>query len=194
MGQFRDFVEFDNGPSGGKVIFAFTAFNTSMRTILLLLLLPAFSAVSWSHEYFFAFAEMDYNKADRCFEITLEGSAHDVEDVMNETGIAIKELEDHYTDAVMLAKIEAFINNGFTLASGGKTTSLKLMGMEVKTNGMVYFYLRSEVIELTSKLDVRFDWLMDALPQQQNKITIRIGEQKYTAVFLPGKRTETLEF
>lgn len=164
-----------------------------MKLVLLFSLL--FSAAgSYAHDYFFAFAELDYNSTEKCFEITLEGSAHDVEDVLNESGIPIKELEDHYTDQTMLAKIESFINTGFTLTSGTTTTNLKLIGMEVKTNGMVYFYLKSSPIELIDKkITVRFDWLMDALPQQQNKITLRYNNQKYTAVFLPTKRSEILE-
>lgn len=164
-----------------------------MKTILLLLLFPLFSAPVFAHEYFFAFAEIDYNAAEKCFEITLEGSAHDVEDVMNATGIPIEELEDHYTDKAMLAKIEAFINEGLVLSCGGKSAHLSLQGMEVKINGMVYFYLRSEQLTLGGTLDIRFDWLMNTLPQQQNKVTVRLNEQKHTAVFLPGKRTEIIE-
>jgi len=165
-----------------------------MKTAFLLLLFTFFATSSFAHEYFFAFAEMDYNKTDNSFEITLEGSAHDVEDVMNESGIPIKELEDHYTDQAMLARIEAFINKGYTISSGGKPAALKLQGMEVKTNGLVYFYLKSEPIELTKTIDITFNWLMDVLPQQQNKLTLRYNDQKYTAVFLPGKPFATIEF
>ncbi len=164
-----------------------------MKLMLLISLL--FSAAgSYAHDYFFAFAELDYNSTEKCFEITLEGSAHDVEDVLNETGIPIKELEDHSTDQTMLAKIESFINTGFTLNSGNATANLKLIGMEVKTNGMVYFYLKSHPLDiLDNKVTIRFDWLMDQLPQQQNKVTIRYNNQKHTAVFLPTKRSEIIE-
>jgi hypothetical protein len=158
------------------------------------MLFPVFPTVCSAHDYFFAFAEIDYNPTVRHFEITLEGSAHDVEDVMNATGIPVKELEDHYTDAAMLTRIETFINEGFTLSADGRPLRIKLTGMEVNASGMVYFYLCSEETGAPKKLDIRFDWLMDTLPQQQNKATLRFNDQKYTAVFLPGKRTETLEF
>jgi hypothetical protein len=165
-----------------------------MKTLFVILLFAAVSFTGNAHEYFFAFAEMEYNMASKSFEITLEGSAHDVEDVMNETGIPIKELEDHYTDKTMLAKIEAFINKGFTITSGGITPHLHLSGYEVKPTGLVYFYLASDQVGLTTEIDIQFDWLMDTLPQQQNKITLSHAHQQYTAVFLPHQRRSVIQF
>jgi hypothetical protein len=165
-----------------------------MRSFLFVALF-AFTAFSASaHEYFFAFAEVAYNTDKGVFEITIEGSAHDTEDALNESGIAIKELEDHYTDSAMLKRIEGFINEGFVLTSGGITSELKLEGMEVLPNGLVFFYLSSTPITLGESVDVQFDWLMDSLPQQQNKITLEVRQQKYTAVFVENKRRSTIKF
>ncbi|MES2554949.1 MAG: DUF6702 family protein [Bacteroidota bacterium] len=155
-------------------------------------LFSAFSA--GAHEYFFAFAEVAYNADKGVFEITIEASAHDTEDVLNESGIAIKELEDHYTDSVMLGKIEGFINQGFALTTSGITGKLKLEGMEVLPNGLVFFYLSSAPIVLGESVDVQFDLLMDVMPQQQNKITLEVRQQKYTAVFVENKRKSTIKF
>lgn len=145
-----------------------------------------------AHEYFFAFAEVNYNATEKVFEITLEGSAHDVEDVLNETGIAIRELEDHYKDSTMLSKLEKFICAGLKIKTG-RELKLHLQGYEVDTKGLVYFYLKSEPDENFRSVTFTFDWLMDALPQQQNKITLSIHSRKYTCVFLSAKRTETVE-
>lgn len=165
-----------------------------MKTVLSLVLVAAVSFAARAHEYFFAFAEMDYNAASRCFEITLQGSAHDVEDVLNETGIEIKELEDYTTDKAMLAKLEGFINGGFTITSGGVTPHLILSGYEVLPTGLVSFYLVSDAVDLNESVDIQFDWLMDALPKQQNKITLRYENQNYTAVFMPQQRRATIKF
>jgi len=164
-----------------------------MRTILALLVFSIVSLSATAHEYFFAFAEIEYNAASRSFEMTLQGSAHDIEDVLNESGIPIKELEDHYTDQEMLVKLESFINKGLQISSGGITPHLNLSGYEVKPNGLVYFYLASDQVEITSAIDIRFDWLMDALPKQQNKITLKHDHQQYTAVFLPNQRQATIK-
>jgi hypothetical protein len=165
-----------------------------MKTVFAFLLFSAMSFAAAAHEYFFAFAEIGYNRNTGSFEIALQGSAHDVEDVMNESGIAVKELEDHYDDPEMLAKIEAFIRKGLALTSGGKTAALHLDGMEVLPNGLVYFYLSSDPIELTDSVVIRFDWLMDTLPKQQNKITLTHNDRKYTAVFLPHQTSSTIAF
>lgn len=169
-------------------------FITLMKAFLFVVMF-LFSALSASaHEYFFAFAEVAYNTGKGVFEITIEASAHDVEDVLNESGIEIKELEDHYTDSVMLGKIEGFLNKGFILTTGSNAANLKLEGMEVFANGLVFFYLSSEPIVLGESVDIRFDLLMDILPKQQNKITLDVRQQKYTAVFVENKRTSTIKF
>lgn len=165
-----------------------------MKTVFAFLLVSMLSVPALAHEYFFAFAEIGYNQNSGRFEITLEGSAHDVEDVMNLTGIPVKELEDHYADPEMLTKIERFISRGLQLSSGGQVAVLHLEGMEVLPNGLVHFYLSSDPLELTASVEVRFDWLMDQLPQQQNKVTLTHQHQQYTAVFLPHQRSTKIVF
>lgn len=145
-----------------------------------------------AHEYFFSFAEITFNEANKQFEGTIEASAHDVEDVMNESGIQIKELEDHYSDTNMIRKIESFICQGFVIQNNQKNVRLKLIGYEVKANGLVDFYFTSEKIELATSLTFRYDWLMQTLPQQQNKITFSYNNKTQTMVFLPSKTTETI--
>jgi len=145
-----------------------------------------------AHECFFSFAEITFNQANKQFEVSIEASAHDVEDVMNEYGIPIKELEDHYSDTSMIRKIESFICQGFAILNNQKNVQLKLIGYEVKANGLVDFYFTSEKIELATSLTFRYDWLMQSLPQQQNKITFSYNNKTQTMVFLPSKTTETI--
>ncbi len=168
--------------------------NIRMKSLLVVAIFMLSALSAGAHEYFFAFAEVAYNTDKGVFEITIEASAHDTEDVLNESGIAIKELEDHYTDSVMLGKIEGFINEGFSLTTGGITAKLKLEGMEVLPNGLVFFYLSSAPVVLGESVDIHFGLLMDVLPKQQNKITLDVRQQKYTAVFVENKRKSTIKF
>ena len=158
--------------------------------ILFLLLCSAFT--TQAHEYFFAFAEVDYNKTESILEITVVSSAHETEDALNLSGIAIKELEDHYTDKEMLAKLEKFVLDGFSLKNAGTNISLKLVGFEVNSRGMVEFYFKSEVIPSPTSFDVEFDLLMDQFPNQQNKLLFNYNNKTTTAVFLANKRSETI--
>lgn len=167
-----------------------------MKFLYLFLLLFGFTVknnVVSAHEYFFSFAEITFNQVNKQFEITIEASAHDVEDVMNESGIPIKELEDHYSDTSMIQKIEAFICQGFSIKNNQKNVILHLIGYEVKANGLVNFYFSSEKVDLAPALTFRYDWLMKTLPQQQNKITFKHNNTTKTMVFLPSKTTETIK-
>lgn len=164
-----------------------------MKTVFLFFFFSVTATVSHAHEYFFAFAELDYNAATRRFEITVEGSAHDVEDALQDSGILIEELENHTHDSLMLDVLERFLTKGLQITSGTAAAKLHLVGMEVKPNGLVYFYLSSEPMDISGKIDLTFDWLMDQFPEQQNKITLRYNEHKYTAVFMPQRRRETIQ-
>lgn len=159
---------------------------------LLVFLLFSLSSSAFAHEYFFAFVELDFNEEKQVFEATLTASAHDVEDVLNEVGIPIKELEDHYTDKVMIEKLESFITKQFQVNSNGNVV-FKLIGFEVNKQGLVNFYLSSEKKEVpTKEISVKFDFLMDQLEQQQNKLTYISEPEAKTVVFLQNTRTQTI--
>ncbi len=163
-----------------------------MKNIFFSFVLSLTSSLAFSHEYFFAFAEVGYNSSSKAFEISLEASAHVVEDAMNEAGISIQELEDHYTDLDMQKKIERFISSGLSFQLGDKAAVLLLRGFEVKTNGLVYFYLESEPIDIGKTIAVKFDWLMDQLDKQQNKLTFKTESFQTTVAFLQQKRSEII--
>jgi hypothetical protein len=147
-----------------------------------------------AHSYFFAFAEMEYNSSNRKYEVAIEASAHDVEDVLNAVGIPIKELEDHYHDSIMIQKLEQFILNGFDIQSSNQKVLFQLEAFDVQSSGMVVFYLSSTPMEWLAEFTVRFDWLMDQLPEQQNKLTIKYQHQLTTVAFLPSKRNNLIRF
>lgn len=160
----------------------------------LLFVCALFIACSASaHEYFFAFAEMNYNAKDSVIEVTLISSAHETEDALNISGIAIKELEDHYKDAEMIEKLEKFLQSGFTMTENGKAIVFELIGFEVDQRGMVQFYLKSNKLAPPTEYEARFDLLMDQFPEQQNKILFTHNNKTTTAIFLPNKRTEIVK-
>lgn len=164
-----------------------------MKRLLLLFSLIFISFSSSAHEYFFAFAEVNYNATESVIEATVISSAHETEDALNSMGIEIKELEDHYKDTVMIAKLEAFLNEGFSMSEKGTDIQFKLIGFEVDNRGMVNFYLKSEKVNPPTEYTVFFDLLMDQFPEQQNKVLFTHNNKTTTAVFLPGKRSEIIK-
>lgn len=164
-----------------------------MKTAFLFFIFCVTASVASAHSYFFAFAELDYNASTRQLEISIEAAAHDVVDALQDEGVLIEDLEKHLQDSAMLLAIEHYINSGLQIHLTGGKPSLHLLGMEIKPNGLAYFYLYSDAFDPGNKLDISFDWLMDHFPEQQNKITLRYNENKYTAVFMPHRRRETIE-
>ncbi len=164
-----------------------------MKSIILLISFISLGFGAAAHEYFFAFAEVNYNEKAGIIEATVISSAHETEDALNSIGITIRELEDHYTDTVMIQKLETFINDGFSLKFGEVSAQFTLIGFEVNTKGMVQFYLTSQQLKLTDSYTASFDLLMDQFPDQQNKLLFNTGKKEQTAVFLPNKRSEIIK-
>ena len=70
------------------------------------------SFVSFGHEYFFGFAEMEYNAESKVYEGTLMLSTHDLEEWLQVKGIEVDELED----VVSGSKLENDISKAIFLA------------------------------------------------------------------------------
>lgn len=176
-----------------KINFAFKAMST-MRATYVTLIFLLLTTVGRAHDYFFAFAEVEYNAEKGVFEITLESTAHDVVRALQSEDISITDLSKHYTDSTMNRAIETSVNKHLALSSGLQTTTLHLDGYEVMRNGLVLFYLSSDKIHPEKGITFRFDWLMQTFSEQQNKITLNINNQKYTAVFMNRQPVVTINF
>ncbi len=145
------------------------------------------------HEYFFAFMELSYNEDSKRFEATLDATAHDVVLALRQNAIEIDELENHYHDTILHTQLETFINQGVSLKANGTYSIFHLDGFEVLPNGLVSFFLSSQVFESRPVvLDVKFDFLMKSFPNQQNKLLIRKKNETVTAVFLEHKPTQQI--
>lgn len=161
-----------------------------------LLALFAFVSVLFSahaHEYYFAFAEVEYNQSTKKLEISLEISAHDLEAEMRKSGISFeKHIEDQTKNADFKKQLEAHIVKGFAISAHNSPVPLKLIGFDVLPTGLLYAYFESNQLELTGELAFKFDLLMESFPDQQNKVTFIRNNNKQTAVFLPSKPTEVI--
>lgn len=148
-----------------------------------------------AHEFYFAFAEAEYNPATKRMEVSIEATAHDVEYYLRKKGVEIpKKIEDETRNKTFLSHLESVLNEGFSLIAGEQKLKLTLIGYEVMPNGVMYAYLESDECEPTQELEIHFPFLMDVFPDQQNKITFTYLKNKQTAVFLPTKQSETILF
>jgi hypothetical protein len=146
-----------------------------------------------AHEFYFAFAEVEYNAANKKLEITLEVTAHDLEADMKKAGIILdKHIENQSGNTDFKKQLESHLSKGFEIAAGETSIPLKVIGFDVMPTGQLYVFLESDPVDLKITIDFKFDLLMDTFLDQQNKITFIRNNQKQTAVFLPTKRTESI--
>jgi len=154
------------------------------------------SSVSYGHEYYFAFAEVEYNEMDGKIEATIRVSTHDLEKALRDKKLITKDLSALSQDTLSLSVLEKEIEAHFSISlkdASGKSLDFILEGYETQKTGIVEFYLSADLKKNAQQLDITFDLLMDEFPEQQNKLTFIYRTSKITLVFMPNKRTQTID-
>jgi len=146
---------------------------------------------SFAHQYYFGFAEVEYDYFSQRFEATLTVTAHDLELALKENGTPAGDLET--LDSLQTVIIEKYINSHFKIESGDNKCVFGVVGHETELTGKIHFYLESSEIAVNSNIVVTFDVLMDTYDQQQNKITIYYQETAYTLGFTRGKKRQSIQ-
>ncbi len=154
-----------------------------MRFLLALVLLLSSIHISLAHEYYFAFAEAQYNHTTKRIELSLSVSTHDIEHYLQDKGVKVKELEDFQSDTLMQKEFSIELLKGISFSINSSVIGYKLIGYQVNKNGLTDFFFQSEVIELSNEIKVRFDLLMNQYKEQQNKMTFIYNLKKHTYPF-----------
>lgn len=136
------------------------------------------------HEYFFGFAELQYNEETHKIEVSIAVTGHDFEQYLEEKEIEIPSLEECVGQKIHLNKIEDEIRNGFQVYDGKDLLRLDLLGMEINNKDQAIFYLSSRELKKPESLVVRFDLLMNYYIKQQNKLTVFNDGKKEFYAFL----------
>lgn len=163
-----------------------------MRTALFIFAF-LLSTVSFGHEYYFAFAEVEYNEMNGKIEATLRVSTHDLEKVLREKNLIKNDLSSISQDTATLSLLEKEIETHFSISFSGKNLDFQLEGFETLKTGLVEFYLSSDIQENLEKMEIKFDLLMEEFPEQQNKMTFMHRMSKTTLVFMQNKRTQYID-
>jgi hypothetical protein len=162
--------------------------------------------LSSAHQYFFAFAEVDFDELNGTLEATIISSAHDVEQVLKENGILTKSLDYAKTNKKEYYAINDYLNDHFSFHSSDSLSfaaldsslpqQIKFVmdGFEVLMNGDVQFYLSAKTPSNLDQFYLKFDMLMDKFPEQQNKLTLRFRDKKLTYNFLTTTKIQLIKF
>ncbi|MDG1147825.1 MAG: hypothetical protein P8N52_05915 [Crocinitomicaceae bacterium] len=159
--------------------------------VLTVTFLVLFSLTSFGHEYFFGFSELEYNEISQKFECTIISSTHDIELALKQNNIKSGKLVMLSPNSKEFKAVEAYLNTHFKVWTK-ELVQFKLIGSEVSLSGTTNFYLESEVIDIGTELRITFDLLMNTYQQQQNKVTLKHRNNKYTETFLYTERTQII--
>ncbi|MES2799592.1 MAG: DUF6702 family protein [Bacteroidota bacterium] len=155
-----------------------------MKRFFLFLGFLSIACCSQAHDFFFSYAELEYNEMNHRMEATLYATTHDLEkELREESGLDIK-LYGHESDTAILNRLEKKVNSGFKVTSDAQQQYFSIDGIEIKLNGTIYFYLSSEVVGEPSKLKVQFDFLMKTFQEQQNKLDFKFHGRTNSYVFM----------
>ena len=159
--------------------------------VFLILFVGAFSANA--HEYYFAFAEVEYNDVTQKFESTLIVSTHDLEIILERDSIMTREISEIDADQSEYCTLEKYLNEHFTIETNNHKCVFKLIGIESNLNGTTNFYFESEEINIGLSIDFRFDLMMDHFKEQNNKLTFYFRGKNYTYSFLAAQTKQTFK-
>jgi len=159
-----------------------------------ILIVFSFFLISFSHahDYFFAFAEVEYDEYNARVEATIVMTTHDFESYLMKNNVISKELSFYKNDTLILKQVENEILKHFTLNSSS-VGKLTLEGFETQLTGMIQVYLTAPILSPSEGLDIQFDLLMDDFKEQQNKLTFIYRDQKTSYVYLQNKRSQHID-
>jgi len=164
-----------------------------MRNILLILLLSS-AFFSAAHDYFFAFAEVQFNDEKKRLEISIRVTGHDLEDYMKHLGKETLRMEECINNPIEMQKIKSVLFSEFKITTNGAPLALEIIGMEINTKDEAIFYITSKEISSLKDVTITFDLLMDFFKEQQNKLTIFKQGGKDYLTFLPHRRSRKYSF
>jgi hypothetical protein len=148
---------------------------------------------SFAHNYYFSFAEVEYNDFCGCFESSITVTTHDFEQVLRKKNLLNKNLETSLTDDKLKQGIEELINEGLQISTGDKKVALHLEGNDIGINGLTTFYLSSKPIDLFDEIIFQYDLLMNEFPDEQNKLTFIFRGEKTTLNFIANQFTHSIK-
>lgn len=161
-----------------------------MKSLLLIATVVVMPFVSKAHEYFFSFVEMEYNVVSQRIEMTLTLTTHDFERALEKDGIKIDNLASLNEDEIQT--VQEYINAHYVVNTGSSKSSLEFVGNEVSLNGTSNWYFESTPLAFEKEIEIRYDLLMDAYPEQQNKVTLYYKGETFTATFTPIEKTKQI--
>ena len=142
------------------------------------------SFIGFSHDYHFAFLEMEYYPTEQQFQASLTLTAHDIAFITSK-----KHGHDFTIDQILRTdslrlELEQMVLSGFTLTQNMQPLYFKVDGHDLQENGDLIFYLSSEETPRNGILQLSLPLLNNYFPDQQNKADFLKHGKHHVLTFL----------
>ena len=164
-----------------------------MKTSSILLLVFLWTSfIGFSHDYHFAFLEIEYYPTEKQFQASLKVTAHDLAFITSK-----KHGQDFTMDQILRTDslrldLEQMVLSGFTLFQNTQAVYFTVDGHELQENGDLIFYLSSEEIERNGMLLLSFPLLSNYFPNQQNKADFLKHGKHHVLTFLAADTSKEI--
>jgi hypothetical protein len=122
--------------------------------------------------------------------MTLTLTTHDFERALEKKGTDIDNIASLSQDEI--DAIQKYVNKHFIIVSGSEKGNLNFKGNEVSLSGTSNWFFESEPIDFQEEISIKYDLLMDAFPEQQNKVTLYYEGKTFTTTFTPINKTKQI--
>lgn len=165
--------------------------KSALFIVFIFFLLPQ----TFAHNFYFAYAEVEYNELNQRLELSLSGTAHDFEAaLLKEYGYSCKWGKVNLTTKDTNL-IENYINKHLRFSYDCKnetstsfencSTTFHLEGIQFNKDGSFMCFLSAPIqSNLMQNLSAQFDFLMETYSEQQNKLTFIYRDKSQTLVFI----------
>jgi hypothetical protein len=165
-----------------------------MKAVFTLILLFTLPFIGNAHDYYFAFAEVEYNSNSQRFEGTIVFTTHDLEKAIQKDYPEFPIMDTMTLNNPAFTLVKESILEGFYIQVNGipQKLTLEILGVENFLTGTSNVYFQSEKIESVNEIKFGFNLLMNEYDGQQNKIAFTYGELKETLYFINRENVQTL--
>lgn len=137
--------------------------------------------MTYAHEYYFSFANIEVDTVDERIEVSLKMSAHDVEHYLIDHNYKDK-FEDIKEETEVYNFIQKWMRSNFSIAVNDVILPMKLQGFEVQNDDDLYFYFSIDFMPPKKcTFTIQNTLLFDFFPAQQNRIIFKWGDFEKTA-------------
>lgn len=164
------------------------------RFALILLLILGISGKAGAHDYYFAFAEVEFNALTNKIEATLIVTEHDFIEALSDSSHPFTDANSILQDSLGLIRVISYINEHFNFKQGEQQSTFNLEGFDSMLNGQLNIYLSSDFTVTNEPISIAFNLLMETYSGQQNKITAYYKGNTQTLTFIKGEGRKQLSF